>query len=79
VTIAKRPFEWDGMARDMDVIWGKREGIYFCRKDWTGSISLMRFNKLLFWRTFLKDCRLLGPRHLMTDHPHETADTQFAD
>jgi hypothetical protein len=29
VTIAKRPFEWDGMATDMDVICAKREGKYF--------------------------------------------------
>jgi hypothetical protein len=31
VTIAKRPSEWDGMAANMDVIWGKREGKYFWR------------------------------------------------
>jgi hypothetical protein len=29
----------------MDVIWGKREAKYFYLKDWTGSISLIRFNK----------------------------------
>ena len=24
------PLKWDGMAEIMEVIWGKREGIYFC-------------------------------------------------
>jgi hypothetical protein len=46
VTIAKRPSEWDGMAGNMNVIWGKGEAIYFSEKDWTGSISLIRFRKL---------------------------------
>src|SRR5258708_4001459 len=34
------PLEWGGMAGNMDLIWGKREGIYFCERDWTGGISL---------------------------------------
>ena len=50
VTIAKRPSQWDGMAGDMQVIWGKREGKYFLAEDWTGSISLIRFRKLEFRR-----------------------------
>jgi hypothetical protein len=29
----------------MLVIWGIREGKYFYRKDWTGSISLIRLDK----------------------------------
>jgi hypothetical protein len=28
------------MGGDMDLIWGKREGIYFCERDWTGGIRL---------------------------------------
>jgi hypothetical protein len=24
------------MAGDIDLIWGKREGKYFCEGDWTG-------------------------------------------
>jgi hypothetical protein len=28
-----------------EVIWGKREAKYFFGKDWTGSISLIRFDK----------------------------------
>jgi hypothetical protein len=60
VTIAKRPSEWDGMAGNMDVIWGKGEGKYFCRHDWTGSISLIRFRKLVFRRKVEK--RAMGRR-----------------
>jgi hypothetical protein len=39
------PLVRDGMAGVMDLIWGKREGIYFLRWGWTGGISLIRFNK----------------------------------
>jgi hypothetical protein len=34
----------------MDLIWVKRETIYFCSNDWTGSISLIRFEKFAVWR-----------------------------
>jgi hypothetical protein len=30
---------WAGMARLMALIWAKREGDYFCKWDWTGSLS----------------------------------------
>jgi hypothetical protein len=30
----------------MDLIWVGGEGKYFCKQDWTASISLIRFNKL---------------------------------
>ena len=40
VTIAKRPFVWAGMARDIEVIWVKRERKYFCKGDWTTQIRL---------------------------------------
>jgi hypothetical protein len=40
VTIAKRPFVWVGIARDMQVIWVKSEPEYFCGKDWTTQIRL---------------------------------------
>lgn len=30
----------------MRVIWVWREAIYFCEQDWTGSISLIRLDKL---------------------------------
>jgi hypothetical protein len=46
VTIAIRPsVQGRGTAAKMEVIWAKREGIYFCGKDWTGSISLIGFDK----------------------------------
>jgi hypothetical protein len=34
----------------MDLIWAKREGIYFCSDGWTGSISLIGFEKFGDWR-----------------------------
>jgi hypothetical protein len=40
VTIAKRPFVWAGMARDIEVIWVKSEPEYFCGEDWTTQIRL---------------------------------------
>ena len=40
----------DGMAINMQVIWGNREGEYFCEGDWTGQITLIRFNKLALAR-----------------------------
>ena len=30
------PLEWDETAALMDLIWGNREGIYFCNWGWTG-------------------------------------------
>jgi hypothetical protein len=36
------------------LIWGSREGIYFCGQDWTGRIALIRFDKFVFARTALK-------------------------
>jgi hypothetical protein len=29
----------------LKLIWGKREGNYFCSGGWTGQIALIRFNK----------------------------------
>jgi hypothetical protein len=29
----------------MQLIWVRREGKSFCKRDWTGQISLIRFNK----------------------------------
>jgi hypothetical protein len=51
VTIAKRPSSGNRMAGDMDVIWGRREAKYFLGEDWTGSISLIWFDKFAFRRT----------------------------
>jgi hypothetical protein len=38
VTIAKRPSVWDGMAKDIDLIWVGREREYFCKWDWTAEL-----------------------------------------
>jgi hypothetical protein len=42
------PLMWARMARLMELIWAKREGIYFCNREWTGQIRLIRLNKLAF-------------------------------
>ena len=34
----------------MELIWPKREAIYFCARDWTGSISLIGNDKFADWR-----------------------------
>jgi hypothetical protein len=39
----------------MDLIWAKREAIYFCSKDWTCRISLIGFGKFADWRKAAKD------------------------
>jgi hypothetical protein len=41
VTIAKRPYVWDGIPRDIDLIWVKREAEYFRKQHWTGQIELI--------------------------------------
>jgi hypothetical protein len=33
----------------MDLIWAKREAIYFCGHGWTGSISLIGNDKFAVW------------------------------
>jgi hypothetical protein len=55
VTIAKRPFVWAGMAKDMQVIWVRREWKYFFEEDWTTQISLNCFNKFVLAITLSKD------------------------
>ena len=42
------PLEWDETAALMDLIWGNRELIYFCKWEWTGQIRLIRLNKSVF-------------------------------
>jgi hypothetical protein len=36
------------MASDIDLIWVKREAVYFCNPDWTGQIRLIRLNNRRF-------------------------------
>jgi hypothetical protein len=33
------------------LIWGNREVVYFCARDWTGSIGLIRLKKFAWART----------------------------
>jgi hypothetical protein len=65
----QRPSSRAGIAEVVMLIWVKREAIYFCARDWTGSISLIWFKKFAFsridkWRkksrfhaTFLPACQ----------------------
>jgi hypothetical protein len=41
---------WGRMAIIMDLIWVKREAEYFCARDWTVQITLIRLNKFDFTR-----------------------------
>jgi hypothetical protein len=38
------------MAMDIEVIWVRREAEYFCKRDWTTQIGLIRLNKFEFTR-----------------------------
>jgi hypothetical protein len=44
----------------MDLIWAKREAKYFFERDWTGSISLIGFDKSAVWRN--SNCHFRGER-----------------
>ena len=44
----------------MDLIWANREAIYFCSHGWTGSISLIGFDKFGVWSRGL--CEGYEPR-----------------
>jgi hypothetical protein len=48
--MANAPLIEDRTAGDVDEIWVRRKGKYFFKRDWTGQISLNRFNKSGFWR-----------------------------
>ena len=41
------PLVGDEMAGFLELIWDWREGEYFYRRDWTGQITLNRFNKIV--------------------------------
>ena len=44
------PLVRDGMAMDIAVIWVSREANCFCKRDWTGQISLIRLMNSLSGR-----------------------------
>jgi hypothetical protein len=48
----------------MDVIWGKREGKYFCGWDWTGRIALIGFDKFAVARKFRKPLSVASAANL---------------
>jgi hypothetical protein len=56
----QRPLVRDETAGVMDLIWGKREGIYFCRGVWTGQITLIWLKKLASGRTSLASNRVVA-------------------
>jgi hypothetical protein len=43
------------MARNEPVIWVKREADYFCKRDWTGQISLKALRKITPARTSIEN------------------------
>ena len=47
MTIASAP-QWDETAGLVEVIWVGAERNYFCKRDWTPQITLIRFNKCAF-------------------------------
>src|SRR5260370_31904283 len=49
------------MARDIEVIWVKREAEYFCKWDWTTQITLIRLNNLACARTLVARAVLRSP------------------
>jgi hypothetical protein len=51
VTIAKRPFVWDGMAGVLELIWAVGEAEYFSGRGWTTQITLIQLNKFACART----------------------------
>jgi hypothetical protein len=47
----QRPSSRAGIAQVVMLIWGEHEAVYFCARDWTGSISLIRLKKFAWTRT----------------------------
>jgi hypothetical protein len=55
VTIAIRPSWRAGTGGVVGLIWGWREGVYFCREGWTGQITLIGLEKLAQSRIALQN------------------------
>src|SRR5436309_1518692 len=62
VTIAKRPFEWDGMAGVVELIWVVGEAEYFYGKDWTTQITLIPHENFAPTRNGPHGARASDPR-----------------
>ena len=50
------PLMWGRTARDIEVIWVKREEEYFCNQDWTGQITLIEQTNLVFFEQSPAGC-----------------------
>jgi hypothetical protein len=63
----------------MDLIWAKREAIYFRGDDWTGSIGLIVFGKSAVWRkgSMLRSEAVFAAPSLATSVPWRRADVPF--
>jgi hypothetical protein len=62
------PLSWGETAGDIDLIWVRREGKYFCKQGWTTQIRLIWFNNLRLRRAWqsarrkpLRSCSLNSP------------------
>jgi len=65
----------------MDLIWAKREGKYFCSNDWTGSISLIGFEKLAVGckgSTWIS-LAIFSPPSFRGDAKHQTRNLEIPD
>ena len=56
VTIAIRPSGGVGWREFVEMICPTGEVEYFCKGDWTGGITLIRFNKFGFTRRLVRGC-----------------------
>src|SRR4051812_44039796 len=54
------PLLRDETVRDIDLIWGKPEGKYFWKSDWTAGIRLIRFNNSAFCSQVIRASVLLA-------------------
>ena len=61
-----------GTAEFMKLIWAKREAIYFCGEDWTGSIGLIGFGNLAVRRKGVVQERFSLRCHSGEMHCHRT-------
>jgi hypothetical protein len=63
----------------MEVIWAKREEKYFSQGDWTGSISLIGFDKFVFWRKNSTpiSAAILSPPSFRGDAEHRTRNLEL--
>jgi hypothetical protein len=74
------PLQWDRNDVFLNLIWVKREPIYFFERDWTGSIGLIRFNKSRGRRTEnleIPRCAIAHLRSGAAHHPGMTVQERW--